>query len=194
MIGEVNRALRALLTPVLPADHPVRFGLPEPGAEPGLYLFLADVREDEGSGGLDWEDVRDVAGRVVARRPPIRRFDLKYLITPESPDPDTLTVLLDAVLIAVDPGRRLDPELLGIDLAGKPVVLRLSDGGAAYSHLGLAPRTVLGLTVNAPLVLPLVTEISPAPDQLNLGVAKGGPRPAPERPAGPPLRRARIEE
>ncbi len=194
MIGEVNRALRAVLTPALPTGLPIRFAAPAP--EPGLYLFLADVREDEGAGGTDWEDIRDATGRVVARRPPTRRFHLQYVVTAEAADPDDGPAALDAVLAAVDPGRRIDPELFGGDLAGRPVVLRLSDGAAAYARLGLPPRTALGVTVTAPLVLPPVTDVAPAPDQIALDMADGRrPRPAPpERATRPPLRRARVEE
>jgi hypothetical protein len=60
----------------------------------------------------------------------------------------------------------------------------------------LSGRTTFGVTVNAPLVLPLVTEIDRAPDQLSLGVDRPGraARPVPPRRTPPPLRRSLAED
>jgi hypothetical protein len=196
VIADVNRALRGLLAPLLPADCAVRFGAAgghgsEPGdasASPrrktetkdhGLVFFLAEVREDEKGGDTDWEDIRDADGRVVARRPPIRRFDLHYLVTTETADPDVEAALLDAVLTAVDPGKRLAAELLGESLAGRPVMLRLGDG-VPYP----LARTSLSVIANAPLVPPVVTDIAAPAESIRLGVAPPG-RPTPPR-VGPP--------
>jgi hypothetical protein len=176
VIADVNNALRGLLTPLLPTGCDVRFGGPggrEPGPDPALTFFLAEVQEDEKAAGTDWEDVRDADGRVVARRPPVRRFDLHYLVTAEAADPDVEARLLDAVLIAVDPGRRLPAELLGDALAGRPVTLRL--GARAASPVA---RTTLSVVANAPLVLPLVTDIAAPAESIRLGVAAPG-RPTP---------------
>lgn len=182
MIGEVHRALAALLTPLLPAGCPLHVGAP---GQPGLTLTIGGVREDVKSGDTDWEDIRDGTGRVTARRPPTRRFDLLYHVSAVH---DDIGPLLDAVLIAADPGRRLDPALLSPDFAGKPVFLRLADEpGAAYA---------IGLVVNAPLVLPLVTDIATAPDQVALDVARPGraSRPAPTHPAPARPRRSIVED
>jgi hypothetical protein len=185
VIADVNRALRGLLTPLLPAGCGVRFGAAGgPGDDAALVFFLAEVREDEKGGDTDWEDIRDADGRVVARRPPIRRFDLHYLVTTESADPDVEAALLDAVLTAVDPGKRLPADLLGEELAGRPVVLRLGDG-VPYP----LARTTLTVIANAPLVPPVVTDIAAPAESIRLGVAPPGratpPRVGPPRPAGP---------
>ncbi len=178
----MQHALAGLFGPLLPAGCPVRFG--PPADEPGLDLFLVAVREDPTSSGTDWEDVRDATGRVVARRPPVRRFDLEYAATAHA------TEMLDAVLIATDPGRRLDPALLSGSLAGRSLTLRLTPVAPLF------PRTTLGVTVSAPLVLPLVTEIDRAPDELSLGVDRPGraARPVPPRRTPPPLRRRLTED
>jgi hypothetical protein len=156
VIAEVQRALADLLTPLLPAGCAVRFGV---AAGPGddLVWFLAGVREDEG-GGTDWTDVRDAGGRVVARRPPVRRFDLIYRVTAGD-------AVLDAVLTAVDPGKRLPAEF--------PVTARLGDPS------GDGTLTVI---VNAPLVLPVVTDLAAPAEDIRLGVAAPG---RPVRPAAP---------
>jgi hypothetical protein len=173
MIAEVNRALRGLLTPRLPAGCAVEFG---PGATSGtaIVFFLAGVREDEKAADTEWEDLRDPGGRVVARRPPVRRFDLHYLVTAPAPSWELEAQLLDAVLAAVDPGKRVAPELLGDDLAGRPVILRLGER-PAYP----ADRTTLSVVANAPLVLPPVAEVAPPADTIRLDVgAPGRARPA----------------
>jgi uncharacterized protein DUF4255 len=185
VIADVNRALRGLLTPLLPAGCGVRFGTAGgPADDAALVFFLAEVREDEKGGDTDWEDIRDADGRVVARRPPIRRFDLYYLVTTETADPDVEAALLDAVLTAVDPGKRLAADLLGEELAGRPVVLRLGDG-VPYP----LARTTLTVIANAPLVPPVVTDIAAPAESIRLGVAAPGratpPRVGPPRPAGP---------
>lgn len=181
MIGDVNRALRGLLTPLLPTACDVRFGPPAPPTrsagpdESALVLFLAGVREDAKAGGTDWTDVRDGDGTLLGRRPPIRRFELHYLVTAWAADADTEGVLLDAVLTAVDPGRRLKPSLLGDAFAGAPVVLRLADDAAAtYTRLNLPARTVVGVVANAPLVLPLDTDLAPAADRITLDMGRPG--------------------
>ncbi|BFU47460.1 Pvc16 family protein [Krasilnikovia sp. MM14-A1004] len=185
MIADVNKALRGLLTPLLPDTCEVRFGVPAPpGAEtgpdrPALVWFLAGVREDEKAAETDWEDLRDGDGRVVARRPPVRRFDLHYLVTAEAADPGVEAALLDAVLVAVDPGRRVAPELLGEAMAGRPVTLRLGE----YAIPAQPVRTTLSVVASAPLVLPPVTDIAGPADNIRLGVAPPGrPDPAPSRP------------
>jgi hypothetical protein len=186
VIADVNRALRGLLAPLLPAGCAVRFGAAGgPGSEPGdaadaaLVFFLAEVREDEKGGDTDWADIRDADGRVVARRPPVRRFDLNYLVTTETADPDLEAALLDAVLTAVDPGKRLAADLLGESLAGRPVMLRLGDG-VPYP----LARTSLSVIVNAPLVPPVVTDVAAPAESIRLGVSPPG-RATPPR-VGPP--------
>lgn len=187
MIADVNGALRGLLTPLLPTGCGVRFGAaggrnPGPG-DAGLIFFLAEIREDEKAGDTDWEDIRDADGRVVARRPPVRRFDLHYLVTAETADPAVEAALLDAVLTAVDPGKRLPADLLGEALAGRPVLLRLGE------HLSYpSDRTTLSVIANAPLVLPVVTDVAAPAESIRLGVAPPG-RPVPRAgPAGPARR------
>jgi hypothetical protein len=195
VIADVNRALRGLLTPLLPAHCELRFAAP--GPDDGVTFFLADVHEDEKASGTDWTDLRDAAGRVTARRPPVRRFDLHYLVTVAAAEPEAEADLLDAVLIAADPGRRLPAELLPAGLAGHPVTLRLGEGAwSAYADRGTAPRTALRVIANAPLVLPVVTDVAAPAENITLGVAApsrtAGRRPEPDAPRG--WRGARISE
>jgi hypothetical protein len=176
VIADVNNALRGLLTPLLPAGCGVRFGpaRPEPD-DAALVFFLAEVHEDERAGDPDWEDIRDADGKVVARRPPVRRFELHYLVTVETADPELESAALDAVLTAVDPGKRLAADLFGDRLAGRPVMLRL---GTQIPYP--VDRTTLRVIASAPLVLPPVTDVPAPAESISLGVA------SPERPVSPP--------
>ena len=86
-------------------------------------------------------------------------------MTTATADDEVEAALLDAVLIAVDPGKRLPTDLL--------ITLRLGDG-VPYP----TARTTLQVIVNAPLMLPLVTEIAAPADNIRLGVSPPG-RPIP---------------
>lgn len=200
MIAEVGAALRALYSPLVPDGSAVRFGPPgqvPDGPGPVLSVFLAAIREDPDAGTGDWADVRDADGRVLGRRPPIRRFDLAYLVTAWGGDDRQEAELLDRVLVAT--GQRLDQALFDDDTraSGVPVTVRLDpDAARVYADLGLPPRTVLGVTVTAPLVLPLVTDLAPPAEEIAVGVRRG----VPGRTAGPNgngrgrWRSARIDE
>jgi hypothetical protein len=202
MIAEVSAALKALYSPLLPGGVHVRFGAPTGDPGNALCLFLASVQEDPRAVAADWEDVRDGQGHVRGRQPPIRRFDLLYLVTAWAKDSEREDALLDIVLAATAPTTRLDPELLGGTLRGaaQPVLLRLAPEAAqVYASFDLPPRTVLGLSVNAPLLRPLSTDLAPPADQITLGVDRTSPAggggltgPAVRRPGQ--WRRSRIDE
>jgi hypothetical protein len=176
VIADVNAALIGLLTPLLPAGCGVRFGAPDSVPDdPAVVFFLAEIHEDERAGDPDWEDLRDSDGKVVARRPPVRRFELHYLVSVPTPDPVLEAAGLDAVLTAVDPGKRLPAELFGDRLAGRPVMLRL---GAQVPYP--LDRTTLRVIASAPLVLPPMTDLPAPAENISLGVA------SPESPITPP--------
>jgi hypothetical protein len=195
VIADVNHALRALLTPRLPTGGEVRFGprdRPSSGPdETAVTFFLAGVREDEKASGTEWEDLRGPDGRVVARRPPIRRFDLHYLVTAQAPSWELEAQLLDAVLAAVDPGTRVAPDLLGETLADHPVVLRLGERPPYPTEC-----TTLSVVANAPLVLPPIAGLAPPAESIRLAVAATGrDRPASRTgPAGPRRWRGTVIE
>ncbi|HEY2675130.1 MAG TPA: Pvc16 family protein [Rugosimonospora sp.] len=207
MIAEVSAALSALYGPLLPDGVSLRFAPPAGDGASALCFFLASIEEDTQGVPADWADVRDERGRVLGRQPPPRRFDLLYLVTAWAPDgsPDghRQEALLDVVLAATVPGTRLSQGLLSGDLAGPgvSVLVRLAPQAVrAYADLGLPPRTVLGLTVNAPLILPMSADVAAPAEQITLGVDRARPaRPAPA--ATPPLapeprrwRKSRIAE
>ena len=203
MIAEVDAALRGLFDPLLPAGAAVRFGPPPPdGKRDVLNLFLAEVREDTAGLAADWDDVRDGRGALLARRPPVRRFDLCYLVTAWTADERRRGELLDAVLLGVAPDRRIAPALLGQDPddPGPPVLIRFADAVAGLHHsLGLPAQTVIGLVVNAPLVRPLDTDLGGRAEKITVTMDPGARRRPPARTLGPPRtdgawRAARVDE
>ena len=202
VIAEVSAALRSLYSPLLPSGVHLRFGAPNGDQGNALCLFLASVVEDPRAVPADWEDVRDEQGRVTARQPPVRRFDLLYLVSAWAKDSEREDALLDIVLNATVPTVRLEPALLGGTLRGvdQPVLVRLApEATQVWAGLDLPARTVLGLNVSAPLIRPLSTDIAPPADQITLGVDRATP-PAAAGLGGPTTRRpgqwrrSRIDE
>jgi hypothetical protein len=203
VIAEVSAALRGLYGPLMPDGVPLRFGPPAADTADAVCFFLASVEEDGHAAPADWADVRDEQGRVIGRRPPVRRFDLLYLVTAWAGDGRREEALLDAVLAATVPTTRLSPELLTGSLVGPDawVLVRLEPrAGRIYADLGLPPRTVLGLSVNAPLILPLDTDVAAPAEQITLGVDRRGPAGSPQPRGGANgrepgrWRRSRIDE
>jgi hypothetical protein len=202
MIAEVSAALKALYSPLLPGGVALRFGAPTGDPGHALCFFLASVQEDPRAVPADWEDVRDDHGHVRGRQPPIRRFDLLYLVTAWAKDSEREDALLDIVLGATVPTVRLDPKTLDGTLRDMPhpVLVRLvSEATQVWASLGLPPRTVLGLNVNAPLIRPLSTDLAPPADQITLGVDRSAPT-GPSGLQGPGVRqpgqwrRSRVDE
>ncbi|MFJ3977821.1 Pvc16 family protein [Streptomyces sp. NPDC090021] len=125
----------------------------------GLGLFLHDVRESPLGVPGDWSDVRSADGRVVARRAPVRRYELSFALWAwADDDPMDECALLSAVLAAAS-GRPCLPEwcMEGAPAEyGHPPRLRVAPAervprSPLWEVAGLPPRTVLELVVTADL-------------------------------------------
>ncbi|MCB5164588.1 DUF4255 domain-containing protein [Streptomyces bambusae] len=172
-LTDATRSLCRLLQPLLPDGASVFSGslahwpaavLVQPS---GLGLYLHRIEEVPTGLGGDWYDVRDDAGRVVARGGPARRFRLGYLLWAWSEqDPaEELRLLGDALgLLAGHP--HLPAWCLSGPLAaGGPTRLTLAPEGqtaadGVWSAAGLAPRTTLHVALAADL---LPDPVAPAP-------------------------------
>jgi len=181
VIDEIDEALRAFLTPALPDRTAI--GFEPPTAEwsagvkgPTLNLFLGPVSENgEGRTG-DWDDVRDEQGRLVGRRPPVRRFDLAYHVSAWGGTTTEQHGLLGAVLAALPvydsiPAEHLSPALQEYDL---PLRLRVADTGAGpdlWQSLGQLARASFTLVVTAPVVPATDTDLAPPAASIDLGLA-----------------------
>ena len=179
MIPTVDQALRDLLRKRLPDGTAVLLAAPEP-MRPAVSLTLFGLRDDPRGRSAGWDDVRDADGTLLGRRPPTRRYELSYVVRAHAADVESEHDLLGQALIA------LTDEDTGLGYE-----LRL--GESMPCELGFEPLASFVLTVNAPYVPPIDTELAKPADEMHLGVART------VRPPAPPVNgrrwtRKRIEE
>lgn len=171
MIRDVDTALTELLEAAVPAVA-VRLGVD--GEEHGLRLLLHDVREEAGALAAIWEDRHDADGRVVSRRPPVRRFRLRYLVVAVGPDAATEHDWLGRVLVSLAAHPVVPAGTLTAS-SGLPVPLQVAPAGlpdpAPPVLAAVGARPALEVAVTAACVQPDITGLSPAPDTVDLGVA-----------------------
>ncbi len=176
MICEVDESLRALLTAAVPS-----------GAD--VQATLTAIHEDVTALPANWSDIRDERGTVIARRPPIHRYELRYTVTVQATSEHAL---LDAVLTAISGTNQIEPPHLHEHFVdcGVPVLIRLD----AWRP-DITPRPLgLDLVITAPLLTNWTDEVAPPPDEFNLDAGSGRPpRLAAVRPPHP-LRARRIRE
>ena len=176
MICEVDESLRALLAAAVPSGADVK-------------ATLTAIHEDVTALPANWSDVRNERGTVIARRPPIHRYELRYTVTVQATSEHAL---LDAVLTAVSGTNQIGPPHLHEHFVdcGLPVLIRLD----AWRP-DITPRPLgLDLVITAPLLTGWTDEVAPAPDEFNLDAGSGRPPAlATVRPPHP-LRARRIRE
>jgi hypothetical protein len=177
VICEVDESLHALLAAAVPA-----------GAD--VTATLTTIHEDVSALPANWSDIRNERGTVIARRPPIHRYELRYTVTAAPTASEH--ALLDAVLTAISGINQIEPPHLHDHFVdcGLPVLIRLDSWRPE-----MAPRPLgLDLVITAPLLTAWTDEVAPAPDEFHLDAAGGGaPVPAAVRPPHP-LRARRIRE
>jgi hypothetical protein len=193
VIVEVDEALRALVTTRAgaAAGEALACSFEPPSPEwsqaitaTTLNLFLLEVRENLEARPGDWADVRDGEGKVVARQPPVRRYDLCYLVSAWGGSVEAQHRALSALLAAVPAYDSVPFELLTGTLAQQELSVRLrvaqQDLGVSvtdvWSSLGQPPRASLSLVVTAPLLPELVTDLAPPADSLDIGLDASRPR------------------
>jgi hypothetical protein len=185
VIDEIDDALRAWLESVLaPTQVDVTFGSPDgqPSQKrPLVSAALYEIVEEENARSNHVDDIRDDAGRVVARQGAARRYVLSYQVSVVASDAATEHRLLgrivqggvdrdflpnDALPEAVrDAGLSVPLEVGKPRRAGAPDGLRIGDE---------AWRVALEVTLRVPVLPAPVTEIAPPAEQLDLGVHREG--------------------
>ena len=105
VIHDVDESLRRLLRRDALNGSDVEVAFDAPTKEwaaarnaPSVDVYLYDIRENLRRRDVMYEEVRDEDGRVLARRPPPRRFDLSYLLTAWTQRPEDEHRLLAACL------------------------------------------------------------------------------------------------
>jgi Pvc16 N-terminal domain len=191
VLNDVDQSLRSLIQSAVPTNGGpplVAFQPPTPDwaaelTDPTINLFLYDVREDTDGQTSDDADVRDGGGRVVGRQPPMRKYQLSYLVSAWTKDPEEEHAILGAILASVPDEPAIPIEHLRGRLIDQGLPVRIKVGvpltGAntwdLWSALGTPPRTAIEVVVTAPLVPEIRTDLAPPAEKLELGVKKEPP-------------------
>ncbi len=108
MIQDVDESVRNLLKRDAINGSDVEIVLDAPTKDwsarrsgPTVDLYLYDIRESLGFRQEGWVEVRNDAGHITARRPPVRCFRLSYLITAWTQRPEDEHRLLSAIMSCV---------------------------------------------------------------------------------------------
>jgi hypothetical protein len=212
VIHDVDRSLSAWLGRCLPDGAVTSFACPthdwltRPPQPLLVNGFLYDIREDVSALTGDVQDIRDAEGTVIGRRPPTRRYRLRYLLTawPGEGSPFAEHELLGAVLAGCVSHQAIPVDCLVGSLAesGELVTLRCAPsdddavGPTLWSHAGVPPRTTLDLVVIAPLTPTARTDLAAPAREFDLRPAApsahGRRAPAPAVPERRP--RGRVTE
>jgi hypothetical protein len=199
VVDDVDAALSALFAASKPKDQKLTCAFDAPTQEwaatlksPTLNLFLVQINENVDARPGAWADVRSDDGQTIGRQPPLRRYDLRYMLSAWGAGPQVEHHLLGVVLALVPAYDTIPAELLSGSLATLelPVRLRIAqdDLGVSitdvWSSLGQPVRASLTLVVTAPLLPALVTDLAPPAESLDIGLAGVRPRkgraPAPD--------------
>ncbi|MCX4781786.1 Pvc16 family protein [Streptomyces sp. NBC_01264] len=197
ILTDATDSLCRMLRPVLPDRGAVFAGslahwqASAAESSSGIGLFLHRVEEVPTGLGGDWYDVRDDAGRVVARGGPVRRFRLGYVLWTWSQDgPQEETRLLSGALEVLATHHQLPDSCLTGTLAqgAGPARLTVAPEGLAppdglWTAAGLAHRSTLQVALSVDLVpatvapAPLVEErrLRTVPTTARRGSGPGGP-------------------
>jgi hypothetical protein len=195
VITDVDEALCLLLGRSLPEGTMVRLDPPKPTWETerpsnAIDLFLFGLRDDPGGRESGWEDQRDERGAVVARRDPVRRCALSYLVTARAPKINDEHLLLGIALRTMIFTDQLPVDCMPSALAdlGSPVFIRVAETepGALWSNLGMPARAAFAITASAPFAPEPDTDLAPPAEKirLNSGQEVAAPR-GPLAPSAP---------
>jgi hypothetical protein len=185
VIDEIDGALLSWLTSVVaPAQIDVSFRVPAEQANqkrPMVCAALYDIVEEESVRSNHIEDIRNEAGRVVARQGAPRRFVLSYQLSVVTADATTEHQLLGRILRGGVDREFLPNDALPRDLqeAGLSVPLEVAKARRAGAPEGMRIgdegwRTTLELTLRVPVLPEPFTEIAPPAEKLDLGVSRDG--------------------
>ena len=88
VVDDVDAALAALFAASKAKDQKLACAFDTPTPEwaakvksPTLNLFLVQIDENLDARPGAWTDVRDDNGQTIGRQPPLRRYDLRYLLS-----------------------------------------------------------------------------------------------------------------
>lgn len=183
VIADADRSLANFLGAALDKGTTVTFDTPTEEWErsvkrPAVSCFLHRVVEDIARRPSDWRDERGPDGRVGARQPPVRHYQLHYQVSAWGKSIDDEHRLLGRVLEACLSGEVIDARhRAGVfEDEVQPLLIRLgvplADPGPQshdlWSSLGMPLRASIDLTLVAPLRPAMDTDIAPPAVELTL--------------------------
>ncbi len=189
MIADADRSLANFLTSVLDSGTAVTFETPtdewaKAQKRPAVSCFLHRVVEDIGRRNADWADERGPDGRVAARQPPVRHYQLHYQVSAWAKTVEEEHRLLGRVMEGCLAGEIVAAEHLAGALDGEeqPLLIRIGvpmqDPGPqphdVWSSLSMPLRASIDLTLVAPLRPARHTDIAPPAEELTLDVERIG--------------------
>jgi hypothetical protein len=186
VIPEVDDALCQLLGRNLPEGTAVRLDPPKPTWQTErpskvIDLFLFGLRGDPLGRESGFDQTRDDRGAVVARREPVRRCVLSYLVTARAPKVSEEHLLLDLALRTMIFADAIPADCLTGTLTESTVFLSVSPEapGDLWSSLGMPARAAFIVSVSAPYLAPEDTDIAPPAEKMSLRSNQGSkPEPA----------------
>jgi hypothetical protein len=183
VIHEADAALRSYLSSWLPGGTKQVISFEAPTEDwvksvkaPTLDLFLYDVAENLEARAGDWGEVRDETGMLVALQPPVRRYDLTYVVSAWGGTVDEQHALLGALLTAMPAYDEVPDTHLTGSLEQQGIAVRLRVGSLVgipdlWEALGQTPVTALALVVTMPVKPPLITDLAEPASSIDLGLA-----------------------
>jgi hypothetical protein len=191
VVDDVDAALAALFAAASSKELKLEcsFDAPTPEWSGGvksttLNLFLLEITENPEARPGAWADVRDDTGQIVGRQPPLRRYDLHYVLSAWGGTTEAQHRALSAVLRLVPAYDTIPVEFLSGALVETelPVRLRIAQDELSasvtdiWSSLGQPARASLALVATAPVLPALITDLAPPASSLDVGLAGARPR------------------
>jgi len=189
VIADADKSLANFLASVLGSGTAVTFETPtdewaKAVKRPAVSCFLHRVVEDIDRRAADWADERAPDGRVGARQPPVRHYQLHYQVSAWAKSLEEEHRLLGKVMEGCLAGEIVAPEHLAGVLDGEvqPLLVRLGvpvpvagpQPHDVWASLGMPLRASLELTLVAPLRPALNTDIAPPAEELTMDMERIG--------------------
>jgi len=176
VIAETDQALAAVLKTRVIGTAPINIAFDPPSRPwiqslkaPTVNLFMFDLRENVHRRESAYENVRDENGKVIARRPPMQRWDLHYTITVFAPNVIVEHKVLAAIVRLFAGMEVLPLDVLPPALAepGYPILLSAGVGVKRGMFLNYAGdlKGGLELAVTVPMPPPPAPQPAPAVQQ-----------------------------
>ena len=172
MIAETDQALAAVLKTKVIGTAPINIAFDPPSRPwiqalkaPTVNLFMYDLRENVQRRESVYESIRDDEGKVIARRPPMQRWDLHYTVSVFAPNVIVEHKVLAAIVRYFATLDVLPVEVLPPTLAepGYPVLVNAGGGMKRGMFLNYAGDLKAGLELTVTVPMPPPPAPPPAP-------------------------------